>query len=75
MPFIMITSAITTVFEVPDGVEILRVRQLGLSELGDDEDATDSVSIQHDKVMNEIYLGDAARKTVSISPSIVDPSE
>ena len=75
MPFIMITSAITTVFEVPDGVDILRVRQLGLSELGDDEDATDSVSIQHDKVMNEIYLGDAAQKTVSISHSIVDPSE
>ncbi|WP_421557105.1 hypothetical protein [Pseudomonas canadensis] len=75
MPFIMITSAITTVFEVPDGVDLLRVRQLGLSELGDDEDATYSVSIQHDKVMNEIYLGDAARKTVSISHSIVDPNE
>lgn len=75
MPFIMITSAITTVFEVPDGVDLLRVRQLGLSELGDDEDATDSVSIQHDKVMNEIYLGAAARKTVSISHSIVDPNE
>ena len=75
MPFIMITSAITTVFEVPDGVEILRVRQLGLSELGDDEDATDSVSIQHDKVMSKIYLGGASRQTVSILHSIVDPAE
>lgn len=75
MPFIMITSAVTTVFEVPEGVDLLRVRRLGLSELGDDEDATDSVSIQHDNVMSGIYLGSAARKTVSISHSIVDPSE
>lgn len=70
MPFIMITSAITTVFEVPDGVDLLRVRQLGLSELGDDEDATDSVSIQHDKVMNEIYLGRKSNRHTSPTTSL-----
>ena len=75
MPFIMVTSAVTTVFEVPEGVDLQRVRQLGLSELGDDEEATDAVAIQHDNVMSGIYLGSAARKTVSISHSIVDPNE
>lgn len=75
MPLIMVTSTITTVFEVPDGVDILRVRQLALSELGDEECATDAMSIQHDKVMSEIYLGSADRRTVSISHSIVDPTE
>lgn len=75
MPMIMVTSAITTVFEVPDGVDILRVRQLALSELGDDECATDAVSVQHDQVINQIYLGDANRKTVSISHRIAEPTE
>ena len=75
MPLIMVTSAITTVFEVPDGVDILRVRQLGLSELGDDEAATDAVSIQHDNVISQIYLGSAERRTVSIAHRIVDPTE
>jgi hypothetical protein len=75
MPLVLVTSAITTVVEVPEGVDILRVRQLGLSELGDDESATDAVSIQHDQVINQIYLGSADRKTISISHSIVEPAE
>ncbi|SDS43910.1 hypothetical protein [Pseudomonas prosekii] len=75
MPLIMITSAITTVFEVPEGVDIFRVRQLALSELGDDERATDDVSAQHDNVMSGIYLGSAERRTVSISHCIADPTE
>lgn len=75
MPMIMITSAITTVFEVPQGVDIRRVRQLCLSELGDDESATDGISVQHDNVMSAIYLGSAERRTVSISHCIADPTE
>lgn len=75
MPLITVTSAITTVFEVPEGVDILRVRQLGLSNLDDDESVIDAVLIQHDQVINQIYLGSADRKTVSISHCIVDPTE
>lgn len=75
MPMIMVTTAITTVFEVPDGVDILRVRQLALSVLGDDEHATDTVAIQHDNVMSQIYLGDANRKTVSISHCVEELAE
>lgn len=75
MPLIMVTSAITTVFEVPEGVDISRVRQLGLSELDDDESATDAISIQHDRIINQIYLGSTVRQTVSISHSIVDTTQ
>ncbi|WP_155418720.1 hypothetical protein [Pseudomonas fluorescens] len=53
----------------------MQVRRLALSELGDDECATDTVAVQHDNVMSQIYLGAADRKTVSISHSVVDPTE
>lgn len=75
MPLIMVTSTITTVFEVPEGVDIARVRQLGLSELGDDESASEAISIQHDRIINQIYIGSTDRRTVSISHSIVDTTQ
>lgn len=75
MPVIMITTSVATVFEVPEGVDLFQVRRLALSELGDDECATDTVAVQHDNVMSQIYLGAADRKTVSISHSLVDPTE
>ena len=72
MPRITVTTTIQIEFEVPEGVSIEQVRHLGLSELSDSESATDEVIALQDRVMNQIYLGDALSTQLSVTHQIAE---
>lgn len=72
MPMITVTSTVTTVYEVPEGVSIERVRHLSLPVLGEEEEQTDSVVCLHDRAINSTYLGDAQSVRMSVEHRIIE---
>lgn len=72
MPQITVTTTIKTVFEVPEGVDIHRVRHLALPELAEDDEKTDEVGFQQEKAINHVYLGAANPMKSSVEISITD---
>ncbi|WNW10087.1 hypothetical protein RRX38_02630 [Pseudomonas sp. DTU_2021_1001937_2_SI_NGA_ILE_001] len=72
MPQITVTTTISTVFEVPEGLDIQRVRQLALSELAEDEEETDEVLSRQETAINHVYLGDAEALKVSVEIAITE---
>ncbi|GFM87767.1 hypothetical protein PSCICO_31660 [Pseudomonas cichorii] len=72
MPKIMVITTIKTFFDVPEGVDIQRVRHLALPDLSEMEDNTDAVTDQHGHVLNRIYLGDASVRSGSVEHAITE---
>lgn len=74
MPKITVTTTITTVFDVPEGVGIQRARDLCMPELADNEEQVNEVVAQQDRAVNQCYLGAAKQEALQISHSIVEGS-
>ncbi|GFM73800.1 hypothetical protein PSCICL_47920 [Pseudomonas cichorii] len=72
MPQITVTTTIRTVFEVPEGVDIQRVRHLALPELAQDDEKTDEVLSQQETAINHVFLGDAEALKCSVEIAIAE---
>lgn len=72
MPKITVTTTIKTIFEVPEGLTIEQIRHQALSDLAEDEEASDSVMSLHSLALNRVYLGDAEALAASVEQSIIE---
>jgi hypothetical protein len=72
MPKISVTTTVTTVFEVPEGLTIEQVRHQALQTLSDMEELTDSIVAHQDVALNQVYLGDAVSLALSVENVIAE---
>jgi len=73
VPTIIVTTVISTAFEVPEGLTIEQIRHAALSDLCEMEEITDEVVAHHDRVMNSAFIGDAVSKSCSVENAITEP--
>lgn len=55
---IVVTTTIQTVFEVPDGVEMERIKSLAFPMLTDGDDQTDAVLCLHSEAITSVFYGE-----------------
>ncbi|MBV1814473.1 hypothetical protein KTT58_17145 [Pseudomonas viridiflava] len=70
MPQITVTTTITTVFDVPDGVAIERIRHLGLPVLSADEDSSEEIFLLQGRAITETFYGDQEPRMASVEHAI-----
>ncbi|MDX9624267.1 hypothetical protein [Pseudomonas fragariae (ex Marin et al. 2024)] len=70
MPQITVTTTITTVFDVPDGVPIERIRHLGLPVLSEDEESSEELFRLQQRAICETFSGDEEPRIASVEHEI-----
>lgn len=70
MPQISVTTTIVTVFDVPDGVPLDRMRQLGLPVLAEDEEAPEEVFRLQQRALCQTFYGDEEPRIASVEHAI-----
>lgn len=75
MPVITVTSTVTTRFDVPEGVTIEQVRHLALPTLSEDEDCTDTIGVVQEKALNQVYLGAADARSMTVEHKITEGAD
>jgi len=70
MPQISVTTTITTLFDVPEGVSIDRIRQLGLPVISDNEEATEEVFRLQQRAISETFYGAEEPRAASVEHEI-----
>lgn len=74
MPQISVTTTITTLFDVPEGVSIDRIRQLGLPVVSDNEEATEEVFRLQQRAISETLYGAEESRLTSVEHAISELS-
>ena len=66
MPKITVSTTIRTVYEVPDGVPIDRIRRLALPAISEADEQMNEVLYLHDEGVSRVFYGDqqCVRQTV-----------
>lgn len=72
MQRITVTTYLRTVFEVPTGVTIEKVRHLAFPVLSEAVEETDALAILHQTAIGRVYLGDATDVYLSVEHTITD---
>jgi len=70
MPQITVTTTITTVFDVPEGVPIERIRHLGLPVLSEDEESSEDLFRLQNRAIGETFYGDQEPRMASVEHAI-----
>lgn len=69
---IVVTTTIQTVFEVPEGVEIDRIKHLAIPMLTDGDDQTDEVLCLHNDAITSVFYGEESITSHVIEHKVVE---
>lgn len=75
MPTIIVTTVISTAFEVPEGLTIEQIRHAGMPDLCEMEETTDEVVSRHDQAINRVFIGAAVSRSCSSEHAITEVAE